>query len=87
MCKRGRRKPGNQNEEKSNLIQIGHLDIGELYVHVNRLTFWQQNLSVVNLSEICFKVEVAEGIGVPLDDGEGHCRHCAGSLQKAMNID
>ena len=40
------------------------------------------NLSVVNLSEVCVKVEVAEGVGVTIDDGKGHRRHRAGSLKK-----
>jgi len=38
------------------------------------------DLSIVNLSEVGVKVEVAEGVGVPLDDGEGHSIYRAGSL-------
>ena len=42
----------------------------------------RRHLSEVNLSEVCLKVEVAEGVGVALDDGKRHCRHHAGSLRR-----
>ena len=43
----------------------------------------RRDLSEVNLSEICLKVEVAESVGVTVDDGERHSRHRAGSLGRA----
>ena len=44
------------------------------------------HLSVVDLSQICVKVEIAEGVCLTVDDGEGHSRHCAGSLTKLRTV-
>ena len=44
------------------------------------------HLSVVDLSQICVKVEIAEGVCLTVDDGEGHSRHCAGGLTKLRTV-